>query len=116
MGKRPFAVTAISYLLIAVGVLGFAFHLADHWKSKPFQSDLSWILLISLLAVISGVFMLIGQNWARWIALIWIGLHIGISFYHSMGQVFFHGVIFCAFAYFLFRPETRTYFGREKNI
>ena len=47
------------------------------------QPEGVWVGLTELLAILSGVFMLRGQNWARWLALAWIAFHvIPVSYTH----------------------------------
>lgn len=111
MNQRPISVTVISFLLIASGVAGIAYHSSEFKAFHPFQFDVLGVLLIRVLAVIAGVFMLLGHNWARWLALVWIAAHVVISFYHSLGQVAIHALVLLIFAYVLFRERARTYFG-----
>jgi hypothetical protein len=54
--------------------------------------------------------MLRGHNWARWLALAWIGCHVILSAFHSVFEVAVHGLLFAAIAYFLFRPRATRYF------
>lgn len=110
MNKRPLAVSIVSWIFIATGTLGLAFHLRDFKGPQPFQYDLVWVSLVRLAAIVSGAFMLRGKNWARWLALAWIGFHVVISFFHSWQQVLVHGLLFLLIAYFLFRPEASAYF------
>ena len=113
MKKRPLAVLIIGCLFIATGALGLAYHLTDFKISKPVESELVWISFVRLLAIVSGVFMLLGRNWARWLALAWIAFHVVISF-PSMRQVVVHGLLFVMITYFLFRPEAKVYFNHRE--
>jgi hypothetical protein len=110
MMKRPIPVTVISCLLAAAGLLGLIYHLSDFKPQHPFQYEIVWIAFVRLLAIVAGVFMFRGSNWARWLAMGWIACHVMISFLHSWQEVAFHAVIFVAFAYFLFLPQTTKYF------
>ena len=66
--------------------------------------------LVRILAIICGAFMLRGHNWARWVAIAWIGFHVILSAFHSLGEFAMH-CLFCAvFAWFLFRPDAARYF------
>ena len=108
--KRPFSLWILSCLYIAVGTIGFAYHfpeLVAHHK------DSLWIELTELLAIISGVFMLRGHNWARWLALVWMAFHVAISF-PVYRQMAIHLTIFVGIAWVLFRPDTRQYFAIRK--
>jgi hypothetical protein len=59
------------------------------------------------------VFMLRGNNWARWLLVIWMGYHIILSAFHSIRELVMHCVIFGIIIYFLFRPKASAYFRRE---
>ena len=110
MNKRPLPVTIISFVLIATGAMGLVFHLTDLKGQHPFQYDIIWISLVSLIAIVCGVYMLRASNWARWLSMVWIGFHVIISVFNSWFQVGVHILVFVAFAYLLFRPRTSEYF------
>ena len=112
MAKRPLSVILIACLLTSAGLLGLAYHLSE-LKLHPVRYGILAIALVRLLAVIAGVFLLLGRNWARWLAVGWIASHVMISFYHSWQEVAFHAVLLLAFAYFLFRPQANRYFHAE---
>lgn len=117
MTKRPLSVTIISCIYIAAGVIGLAYHLSDFKTQHPFQSEVLWVSLIRLLAVVSGVFMLRGSNWARWLAMAWIAYHVVIGAWHSLPQLLLHALFFVLFAFFLFRPQATDYFRtRETEV
>ena len=113
MTKRPITVTIISWVLIAAGAIGLVYHLSDLKRSQPFQYELVWISAVRLLAIVSGVFMLSGKDWARWLAVAWIGFHFVLSFFHSFQEVVMHGLLFVLITYLLFRPEARAYFRHK---
>ena len=115
MKKRPVSVTVVSCLLAATGALGLAFHLADFKAIHSIHSEVIWISLVRLIDIVCGVFMLRGSNWARWVAMAWIGFHVAISFYNSLQQVAIHGVLFLVFGYFLFRPDAAAFFRTGRN-
>ncbi len=110
MGKRPLSVTIIACVYLAAGAVGFAYHLTDWKGQQPFPWDFVWIELVRLAAVVCGVYLLKGQNWARWLALAWIGSHVVLSAFHTLPELAIH-TLFCAIiAYFLFRPTAARYF------
>ena len=74
--KRPLAVTLIAWLYIAAGTIGVAYHLQELRPQHPFQYDIVWVSLVRLIAIVAGVYMLPGSNWARWLALAWIVFHV----------------------------------------
>jgi hypothetical protein len=119
MRKRPLAVSILSCLFIVTGIVGLGRHLADYKATQPFQYDLVWILIVELAAIVCGAFMLRGANWARWLALAWMGFHVVLSFFHSLREVVVHGLLFALIAYFLFRADARAYFsppGRDGSL
>jgi hypothetical protein len=110
MNMRPVVVTILGCVLIATGVAGLAFHAADFKPALPLPPEVVWISLVRIIAIVSGVFMLRGSNWARWLALAWIAFHVAISFLDSWQKVAVHGLIFVLFAYLLLRPQVSAYF------
>jgi hypothetical protein len=108
--SRPIAVTIIACLYIVTGVVGFAFHLSDFNAPPRIQYDIVCIELISLIAIVCGIYLLRGSNWARWLALAWIACHVVLSAFHSWLQLVVHSLLCAAFAYFLFRPKATQYF------
>lgn len=65
MNKRPLSVTIISYVYMAAGAVGILYHASELKAKHLLQSDVMWVLLLSFTAIVSGVFMLRGSNWAR---------------------------------------------------
>ncbi len=110
MNQRPLPVTIVAWVFIAVGAVGFAYHLPELHANNALQFDGIWIELVRLLAVVAGAFMLRAHNWARWLALAWIAFHVVIGALHSFGRFAAH-CLFCAvIAFFLFRPASARYF------
>ncbi|HTD60059.1 MAG TPA: hypothetical protein VK679_05365 [Gemmatimonadaceae bacterium] len=103
--KRSLPVTIIGWLLVVVGVSGFVLHLYEAKPQHALEGENPWILATELVAIVGGAFLLRGENWARWLVMAWMGLHVAISF-NSPRQLVIHGAIFVLFAYFLFRPAT----------
>jgi len=110
--KRPLAVIIIGWLFIATGSFGLVYHLTE--LRHPFHNDLIWVLPLRLLAIIGGVFMLLGKNWARWLTLIWLAYHVILSAFHSRSELVIHSLLFVVIAYFLFRPQAVEYFLGSK--
>lgn len=110
MNKRPLSVTILAWVYLAVGTIGFVYHLPELHANNALQFDGVWIELVRLLAVLAGVFMLRGHNWARWLALAWIAFHVIIGALHSFQQFAIH-CLFCAvIAWLLFRSDATRYF------
>lgn len=108
--KRPLAVTVISGLFLAVGVVGLAYHITEFNAQGPFKYELVWVCLVRLLAIVCAVFMLRAGNWARWLLVIWIAYHVILSAFHSLAELIVHGLLLAVIAYFLFRPSASAYF------
>ena len=115
MKKRPLSITIISWLFVAAGVIGLAYHATEFKAQRPFEYDFVWVCFVRLLAILCGVFMLRGSNWARWLLLVWIAFHIILSAFHSLFELVIHGLLFAVVAYFLFRPQASAYFRGTRN-
>lgn len=112
MRKIPWSVLLIACLYMIVGVAGFVAHFADLRRDGAFHPDTLLIEVTELLALLCGVFMLRGRDWARWLALAWIAFHIVLSAFQDVRSLIVH-CIFCAFiAWAVFRPQATRYFRR----
>ena len=110
MNKRPLSVTVIGCIFIAAGVIGFAYHVTEFKTQRPFEYGIVWVSLLRLLAILGGVFVLRGNNWARWLVLIWIAFHVVLSAFHSRFELVAHALLFVVIAVVLFRPKASAYF------
>lgn len=108
--RRPVPVLVVACLFLLVGIIGFIYHF-----QQLQQPDGIWIEIIEALAVLSGAFMLRGQNWARWVALGWMAFHVALSAFGAVRELFIHALILAGIAWLLFLPESRRYFGRSQN-
>src|SRR5206468_12207005 len=102
MNKRPLPVTIISFVFIAAGVMGVAYHLTEFKVQHPFHDEAAWLLVVRLLAVMAGVYMPKGRYWARCLAIVWIGSHVILSSFHSVQDLAMNAWLFVVFTYFLF--------------
>lgn len=127
MNKRPRSITIISWIFIAVGAISLLndlLPLVDHAAARRFAEIKAerplehWPMwAIHVLAIVCGVFMLRGCNWARWLLVVWIGYHVVLSFFHSRFELIVHGLLFAVVLYFLFRPQASAYFlGGERQV
>ena len=122
MNKRPVSVTIVATLYLMVGTVGFAVHGRAALARHAFQYDDALIELTELTAIVCGVFLLQGRNWARWLSVAWIGLHLIFSFFDSpqffdsLQKGAIHSLFLVLIAYFLFRPDARTYFQHLDEI
>jgi hypothetical protein len=108
MNKRPIPVTIIACVLIAMGAIGIAYHFSEYKSTPP--AEYLGVLIVRLLAIVSGVFLLRGKNWARWLAMAWIAFHVVLSYFHSLQQVAFHAVVMAVIGLALFYPAANRYF------
>ena len=73
----------------------------------------AWALRLA--AIVGGVGLLRGRDWARWLLVVWMVLHVGISAFDSWQAVVMHTVIFVPITYFLFRGPSGLYFQTSKT-
>ena len=111
--KRPWSVVIVACLYIAVGVLGFAFHLREFLESSTFHYDAVVIELTEFLAFLFGVFLLRGANWARWGAVAWMAFHVALSVSDPFQKLAVHIVFLGLIAWLLFRRDASSYFHPE---
>lgn len=110
MNQRPLAVTIIALVYILTGAVGVAYHLIGFKVQRPFQYDIVWVELISLIAILCGGYMLRGRDWARWLAIAWIAFHVVLSAFHTLPELAIHSLFCAILAYFLFRRPATRYF------
>jgi phosphatidylserine synthase len=108
--KRPVVITVLGWLYIVVGAVSTAAHFADFRTHKLVMNEFVGITVLGAAAIIAGVYMLKRQDWARWLALVWIAAHVVISAFHPLHEFIVHCVLLALFAYLLFRRESREYF------
>jgi hypothetical protein len=116
MNKRPLPVTIIACVYIVMGAIGFVYHAAEFNAPRPFQSNFVWVELLRLTAIVCGVYMLRGHNWARWLTLAWMAFHVILSAFHTLSELATHIFFFAVLAYFLFRPPVTRYFRAANNV
>jgi hypothetical protein len=86
----PIAVRIVGWIYILTGVVGFAIHFSELKAPNTFPNEAFWVELVSLIAIVSGAYLLRGHNWARWLALGWIGFHVVLSFFHTRFELAMH--------------------------
>jgi hypothetical protein len=102
--KATPTVFAIAMLYIAVGAVGFVTHFPRHWQAEDLLIEVT-----ELVAITCGVFLMRRKNWARWLALAWMALHVAISI-PVIAQVVIHLSLFTVIAWALFRSSSQSYF------
>jgi hypothetical protein len=115
VSKRPWSVTVVAILYIAVGAAGFAYHLYGLVVARELPFDLLLAELTEMAAIISGVYVLRGARWAQWLALAWIAFHVAISL-GSMQEATAHGIFLIVIACCLFHRGARAWFLSRGQI
>ena len=123
MKRRPISILILSILFIAVGLGGL---IVGGWTlllptssdalTPHGATDASLKLVSGALAVTSGVFMLRAANWARWLCLVWLALHVLLSYFHAWSELLAHALLLVIAIYILFRPAVTKYFSSQTNL
>ena len=109
--KRPFEVTILGWLFIAVGIVTTAHNL---WTGRMDR----WMVLIvfvEMIAVVGGMYLLQGANWARWLLLAWLAGHVVAVAFDPSRYLLSHVVLLLIIGYVLLRPPVSTYFHRSQH-
>lgn len=120
MKARPLSVTIIAWLFMIFGSIALLSGLLPFAGASLTQLiaefKMHWMVHLSRLAqIISGLFMLRGHNWARWLLVVWVAFHIVVGALHGWIQLLTHVVIFSVILLFLFRPRANQYFARSAS-
>jgi hypothetical protein len=78
--------------------------------------DIALVSISGILALLSGVFMLRGANWARWLCIVWMALHVVISLGHEMNKVIVHSVMLVILLIVLLWTNANAYFRNGKVL
>jgi hypothetical protein len=114
MNKRPIVVTIVAVVLILTGAAGLGIELYNLRGAHALLSEDVPIALVRALAIVAGVFVLRGHNWARWLAIAWITFHVILSFWHPLQELLVHSILLAVFIWALFRGKAGAWFaGRE---
>ena len=118
-GQNPMVRPRIRSVLV-VGVLFLILGALDLWRGLAplFASAPHWhmaaddveVLAIGIAAIVGGIYVLRGANWARWLLAAWMALHVVISIGQPSALVA-HLVIFGFVAWLLFRSGAAAHFG-----
>ena len=117
---RPRTITVVAWIFIVVGTAGL---LNDLWplatphaaaQLAKLRSD-GWLDLgpawsLRALAIVGGVALLQGRNWARWLLAAWMLAHVVISIANSTSEMLMHLAIFAPLTYLIFRPAVDAFF------
>ena len=73
------------------------------------------VLLIRILAVLSGILLFLGYKWARWLAIAWLLYHVVLSAFHSISELATHLILLILVAVLLFLPVSTRFFTKESD-
>lgn len=113
---RPLSVTVVGWLFVAAGSVGLVYHATELRAPGPFDSEVIWVLLVRLAAIVGGAFVLRGARWASWLLVAWMAYHVVLSALHSWSEAAVHAVLLVGVAYLLLRPEASAYFRRPSRV
>ena len=127
MRTRPTSITVIAWILILMGVISLVTTtlminpvmnnpairelMSKSPVPVPVQYAMTYVALLVML--VSGVAMLKGQNWGRWLYVVGTALSflIGIVTSPLKGAMIPGFVVFVMVTFFLFRPKANEYFS-----
>ena len=115
MNKRPVPITILACLYLIVGTIDFVVHLRQPLARHAFRYDDALIEVTQLIAIVCGLFMLRGRNWARWLAFAWIAFHVPL-FFDSLHNAVMHVLLFGLIVYCLFRSDSSAYFKHAEQV
>jgi hypothetical protein len=110
MKKRPATVTAVACLYVLTGLASIAYHLLAFRRHPPGLLAGAGLCGLGAAAVVAGIYLFMGKDWARWLALLWMAYHVVVSSFNGVEILLMHAAIFLLFAYILLGREARAYF------
>jgi hypothetical protein len=131
MRPRPASITVIAWILILMGGISLVTTTlminpvmtnpaARELLSKspipvPVQYAMTYVALLVML--VSGIAILKGQNWGRWLYVVGtvLGFLIGIITSPLKSAMIPGFVVFVVVAFFLFRPKANRYFADQES-
>jgi hypothetical protein len=118
---RPLSVTIIGWIFIISGLAMFVAEMLPLFNASTSEiilqdpADLIPVLITRIIAVICGIFIIYGFNWARWLLVLWIVFHILINF-NSLPALIIHCLLFGTVLFFLFLPKSSIYFTEKRTV
>lgn len=122
MKKRPTSVTVVAWILIAIGAIsGISTTvminnpmMVDLMSKSPMPIPIQWAIAYMgfLILIVSGVAILKGRNWARFLYVTWsiIGIVVSVATSPLKTPMIPGVVFFLVITFFLFRPKATAYF------
>lgn len=114
--RRPRSIVVISFLFILLGVITLVHAAAELINTTDRLTDLKshWMIHVSAIAaIVGGVFLFKGHNWARRLLVLWMAFHIVVGALHGIVPLLTHVVIFSIILFFLFRRPASAYFSSQ---
>jgi uncharacterized membrane protein HdeD (DUF308 family) len=114
--KRPLSIVVISLLFILLAAITLVHALVEFINATDRLTDLKshWMIYLSAVAaIVGGLFLFKGENWARWLLVLWMAFHIVVGALHGIGPLVTHVVIFSVILFFLFRRPVSSYLSSQ---
>ena len=115
MKNRPIPVIIVSIVFILAGSIGFIYHFNELFEPNDELYEPIWVLLLRILAVVCGLLLFIGINWARWLAIAWLLYHVLLSTLHSTSELITHIVVLIIVSLLLYLPASTAYFNKNRQ-
>lgn len=115
MERRPITVVIVGLLFILAGCLGIAFHVKDFSQPNSKLSELIWVFVVRLTALMCGILLFFRVDWARWLAIIWLLYHVIIGALHSKTEMTMHIGLLIVVSILLFLPVSSAYFRYRRE-
>jgi hypothetical protein len=119
-GPRPFPVSLVGAAFLAFGAVALPLSLLGvatmtepggaGTVTRPLIS-VALALAARLVALVAGIYVLRGANWARWLVVGWLAYHAGLSLLHDPVQLAVHATLLFVVACALFRAGSATFFA-----
>jgi hypothetical protein len=125
--NRPVSVAIIAWILVALGGISIVTTslmlnnptVTDIMSKSPIPIPIQYVIAYfgMLVMIVSGIGMLKGFNWARFLYVIWsiIGLAISIATSPMKAGMIPGVVFFVVVVFFLFRPAANRYFTKSES-
>ncbi len=123
MQKRPASVNIVSSWLIFSALLALVINVLHRNDPQvieimsrnplPIPAQIAWIYTGILVSFVTGIAMMRGQNWARFLYIAWTAMTLLVSFLTSPVKIAtIPGLFsFTIIAFFLFRRNVNEYFS-----
>ena len=113
---RPISVTIVAWIII-LGVAGAFFMVPGIAKAPLTSMQITFAYTGLAVAVVSGIFMLGGKNWSRWLYVVWciVGLAYALITVPNPLLLIPGALKTAIIAFVLFRKPANSFFLRAAN-